>query len=167
MPSGIRYEPFEKEAFTLTFHPYYLKQYNNRWFVFGRNEELGHDQWSLTLDRILALDIIKFKYQSNETDWEDFFYDVIGISKSIDSLMEHVELLCTPSQAPYIKTKPIHPSQRTEIKPEGSLLVKLNVVVNYELETKVLGHADKVKVLAPDSLKERIATRLKEAKEQY
>jgi hypothetical protein len=44
----VEYQDFKsEEPFTLTFHPYYLKQYNNRWFVFGLNEELEIPTWNL------------------------------------------------------------------------------------------------------------------------
>ena len=35
----ITYQDFKSpEPYSLTFHPYYLKQYNGRWFVFGYDE---------------------------------------------------------------------------------------------------------------------------------
>ncbi len=38
-PIKITYEPFGKSAFDAEIHPYYLKQYNNRWFILGYNPE--------------------------------------------------------------------------------------------------------------------------------
>lgn len=38
----VGYQSFKSdEPIELSFHPHFLKQYNNRWFVFGLNEELG------------------------------------------------------------------------------------------------------------------------------
>ena len=164
---SIDYKPFKKKAFKLTFHPYYLKQYNNRWFVFGRNEEIDQNQWNIALDRIKAINLHEAKYKEDKTDWEEFFYDIIGVSKPKDYQVEQVELLFNADQAPYIKTKPIHPSQKSEIQMDGSLLVRLQIIINYELETKILSYGDRVKVQNPNKLIDKITRRLNEAKQQY
>jgi CHAT domain-containing protein len=40
----IQYQPFESDTpFDFTIHPHYLKQYNNRWFLFGLNNENEKD----------------------------------------------------------------------------------------------------------------------------
>jgi len=37
----IKYKSFTNEQFeNQTIHPYYLKQYNNRWFLFGKNPKV-------------------------------------------------------------------------------------------------------------------------------
>ena len=48
----IHYTPFGKDAQELNFHPYHLKQYNNRWFVFGLNKDFEVPTWNLALYRI-------------------------------------------------------------------------------------------------------------------
>ena len=49
----IEYQPFESESsINFTIHPHYLKQYNNRWFLFGLNNENEKADWNLAIDRI-------------------------------------------------------------------------------------------------------------------
>jgi predicted DNA-binding transcriptional regulator YafY len=163
----ITYEPFNKPSFQLTFHPYYLKQYNNRWFVFGRNEEYDLNQWNLALDRIKCIEDADTKYIENDMDWEDFFYDIIGVSKSEKGKVEEVKLLFTKDQAPYIQTKPIHPSQKSTILEDGSLEVKIKVELNYELEMKILSYGEKVTVLEPIELINKIKNRVKQTLDKY
>jgi len=45
IPLKIAYKDFKtEEPYEFIFHPYYLKQYNNRWFLFGLHELSGkHD----------------------------------------------------------------------------------------------------------------------------
>ncbi len=69
----IRYKPFNKDAFILNFHPYYLKQYKNRWFVFGYNQEKKLNNWNLALDRIESIEESSITYLDTTTDWEDYF----------------------------------------------------------------------------------------------
>ncbi|MQP53298.1 MULTISPECIES: YafY family protein [unclassified Flavobacterium] len=164
----INYEPFGKEPYDIIFHPYFLKQYNNRWFVFGYNEFNQNPHWNLALDRINGnIETIKEKYRNDDTDWQDFFDDIIGVSKNIDSKMEEVKLVFNKEQAPYIETKPLHWSQKNKYLDDGSLEIRIKVMLNYELEMRILSFGEKVKVLAPEVLATKIKERIIEQLSNY
>ena len=162
----VTYEPFGRSPFTFFFHPYYLKQYNYRWFVFGFNEDNGHPEWNVPLDRIRELKQTGKEYRESDTDWEEYFYDIVGVTRPEGDPVE-VVLEFTPGQAPYVETKPLHPSQKQERLDNGTLRVRLKVIPNYELETLILSFGEKVKVAGPELLKKRIRERLEEAAEGY
>lgn len=163
----IKYRPFSKNTYSLSFHPYYLKQYNNRWFVLGRNSQINVNHWNLALDRIESLHGISDEYITDETDWEDYFYDIIGVTKPENKEIQEVKLLFSSEQTPYIQTKPLHPSQKALKLETGELQVKLNVILNYELEMKILSYGEKVKVISPKSLVTSISQRIKLASQKY
>lgn len=49
----ITHQDFKtEEPYSVIFHPYFLKRYNNRWFLLGLNEETCIPIWNLALDRI-------------------------------------------------------------------------------------------------------------------
>ena len=158
----INYEPFNKQEYQVTFHPYHLKQYNNRWFVFGLNEFNNMPQWNLALDRINGeITKINSKYIQDNTDWTDFFDDIIGVSKEMYKKVEEVKLVFNKEQAPYIQTKPLHGSQKSKFLDDGSLEIRIKVMLNYELEMRILSFGEKVKVIAPDILVQTIRNRVK------
>ena len=161
------YKPFDKDAFTLTFHPYYLKQYNNRWFALGLNEEKQIATWNLALDRILSLTECSNTYLNSTTDWEDHFYDVIGVTRRDDSLVQEVKLLFSQQQSAYISTKPLHASQKSSLNDDGTLLVRLKLILNYELESKLLSFGEGVEVLEPLELRDSVLNRIKLSNENY
>ncbi len=163
----IAYQPFNKPAFTLEFHPHYLKQYNNRWFVFGLNEKLNISTWNLALDRIINIEESSNTYNDSTIVWEDHFYDMIGVTRGIEQEVEEIELLFTQEQADYIQTKPLHPSQKAKLNELGELHVFLKLISNFELEMTLLSFGEKVKIIKPESLKERIKKRLEVATKQY
>jgi predicted DNA-binding transcriptional regulator YafY len=80
VPLEIEYKPFKKDkSDNLTIHPYYLKQYNKRWFVFGLNEDNGKLN-NLALDRIRKIEPKTIKFKKNETiDFKEYFEDVVGV----------------------------------------------------------------------------------------
>src|SRR5690606_9565229 len=53
------------------FHPYVLKQYNQRWFVFGYNETAQINQWSIPLDeRLQHFEVDKdAKLKTDNSNW--------------------------------------------------------------------------------------------------
>jgi len=163
----IEYQDFKsEESFTLTFHPYYLKQYNNRWFAFGLNEELDIPTWNLALDRIVSVQQTHKSYQECNIDWEEYFYDIIGVTKKPDEEIQEVVLEFSKTSAPYVQTKPLHPSQKTEQKGD-KLLAIIRVIPNYELESLILSFGENVKVLSPIDLKAKIKNRFLKCIEQY
>jgi predicted DNA-binding transcriptional regulator YafY len=163
---SVQYEPFGKPIFEFEFHPYFLKQYNNRWFVFGRNNMLEITHWNMPLDRVVSINEVDGNYVEDKTDWEEFFADFIGVTKTDDKITE-VKLLFTKSQAPYVLTKPLHETQKTNLLEDGSLEVRIKVISNYELETMLLGFGEKVKIISPSTLTIAVKSRLENALKQY
>ena len=160
------YKPFKGESYVVTCHPYYLKQYNNRWFLFGRNEQNDHNQWNFPLDRIESMKELDIAYVNDSTNWEDYFYDIIGVTRTVNDLQE-VVLEFSPEQIPYIQTKPLHPSQKTKMQDSGKMQVIISVIPNFELESLILSFGEKVKVILPEYLSVKLVDRMRNTAKQY
>lgn len=146
---------------TLRFHPYYLKQYNNRWFVFGWDEAEGFLR-NMALDRILSITVAKGRYRPNkDIDFTEYFEDAVGVSIPADGKPVAVKLMITDGLLPYVITKPLHGSQKPGKKEGGRTLLELHVHLNYELETLLLSLGEGVEVIAPKELRKRMAQRVK------
>ena len=66
-----------------------------------------------------------------------------------------------------METKPIHGSQKSNWITNDTLELKLNLIINYELERLILSYADSVKVIQPLELENKIKGRLKQADKLY
>lgn len=63
---SINYQPFNlNQSYNLKIHPYYLKQYNNRWFLYGYSPEKERFDWNMALDRIVEINEINENYHEN------------------------------------------------------------------------------------------------------
>ncbi|MBS1743114.1 MAG: WYL domain-containing protein [Bacteroidetes bacterium] len=166
---SINYKPFENDdPFEIVIHPYFLKQYNNRWFLFGYNPKKEKPDWNLAIDRIVSIREIKEKYHRNtEIDWKDYFEDIIGVTKAEDAKIESIVLHFTGRTGNYMETKPLHGSQKSTWLNKHTLEVHLQLIVNYELERLILSYADSVSVIQPISLANVIKSRLHEALKHY
>jgi len=163
----VEYQDFKSPLpYTISFHPYYLKQYNNRWFIFGYNEFTKNEYWNMALDRIKNIEESKSKYIETNIDWEDYFYDIIGVTKKKLDDPQIVRLWFSPIQAPYIITKPIHPTQKHKNTVDG-LEIVINLIPNYEFEKLILSFGETVKVLSPKSLQIRIMQRINSSNQLY
>lgn len=163
------YQSFKaRSANTFTFHPYYLKEYRNRWFVLGVQKKKS-PILTLALDRIVSIGKCDKNYVPKDKDFAlpEFFKNVLGVTVNPDGKTEKVLLFADSQAAPYISTKPIHHSQRTEETLFNGTVFSLYVQLNYELEREILGFGDRVRVLAPERLKRRIKECLAHALDQY
>lgn len=166
----ISYQDFKADQpYLVTFHPYHLKQYNNRWFVFGYNEYNDVPDWNLALDRILSIEENTKKFRPNkDIDWNEYFEDIIGVTKPKGSEPIEITLWFHPATAPYIVTKPLHGSQRKpEYDEKGGATIKFKLIPNFEFFQRILSFGNKVKVIAPESIVEHIQSSLREALENY
>ena len=165
----ILYHPFENEKpNTFLIHPYYLKQYNNRWFLFGYNPENEKSNWNLALDRMFTIKEVTGKFKKNkEIKWAEYFEDIIGVTKADDGELEDITLHFYGKTIFYVESKPIHGSQKSKRIDNNTLEVKLNLIVNYELERLIISYADSVKVLSPKTLRKAIKTRIQNTFKLY
>lgn len=164
----IRYMQAFKNEVQLVFHPYYLKQYNNRWFLFGYNPEYDKFDINLPLDRIIEINELKEIFIPNEAiDWEEYFDDMLGVSKPENAEAEEIILHFFGKTSHYIASKPIAGCQKHHWIDVDTLEVKLKLIINYELERFILSYADSVKVIQPEFLIDTIKKRMKHGYYQY
>jgi len=162
------YQSFKaRSANDFTFHPYYLKEYRNRWFVLGVKKK-DAPIMTLALDRIIEIRASNSKYlQPNGFNLGLYFKDVIGVTVNENSPSEEVILFADNETAPYILTKPLHHSQKVVETSHHGVIFSIRVQLNFELEREILGFGDRIKVVAPERLKRRIKEQFENALDHY
>lgn len=151
----------------LIVHPYYIKQYNSRWFLLAMDND-KHYVTNLALDRIKSIQVTdKIPFIANESiDFEHYFDDVIGVTiPPKDTVKETIVLRFTNRQFPYIASKPIHRSQ--VIVDEDCCTISIEVIPNYELDQHVLSFGSDVEVLKPLSYRNHIKEIFEENCKKY
>jgi len=147
-------------------HPYFIKQYNNRWFLFGRNNEIQNKITNVPLDRIVSFKVVDVPYIENtDIDFNEYFDDIIGVTFPKEGKITEITLQFDEKRYPYIASKPIHGSMRF-VDPENRI-VEISVIPNRELEALILSYGDQVKVLAPEWYKKQISEKIQNSAKQY
>lgn len=167
---AIDYKSFQRGSVKqVILHPYFIKEYNNRWFLLGR--EHGFDSIShLAFDRIENIEpVTGVTYIDNtEHDFNDgYFSDIIGVTKHLKLEPQKIRLRVTRSLYPYIQTKPLHETQKLKASGPDGYEIEIEVRPNYELEQLILSYGDGMTVLAPTSLREKIQARIANSLENY
>lgn len=166
-PLHIKYTTFNKKSFDWIIHPYYIKQYNNRWFLIGLNNGEFKSITNVALDRIISIEQANVPFIENTLieDFDEYFEDIIGVSFPTESIIQNIILQFSQNRFPYIKAKPIHGSQK--IKDTDAGIITLDVIPNKELESILLSFGSDVEVLAPESLRNSIAQKIKDTYQKY
>ncbi|MEM7162569.1 MAG: WYL domain-containing protein [Bacteroidota bacterium] len=166
---NLSYQSFRaKKPGEVVFHPFILKEFNNRWFVLGK-KGANSQVMTLALDRILKIDFnLDIPYLNEEFDGDEYYKDTIGVTVMNDSQLKEIEMKIDKHNAPYVLTKPFHHSQEIlETDAKGNITIRIKVHLNFELERLILGFGDAIQVLKPRQLKQRIKKKLQRAIENY
>ena len=165
----ITYQSYKQnEPNDIVIHPYLLKEYNKRWFLFGYNNDRNEIS-NLALDRIQKIKEVKnITYRENDIDFEEYFEDIVGVTK-LDAEPVKIILEIDRELWPYIESKPLHGSQKnmSEYINDKTVRIELELIPNYEFESILLGKIDKIKIIEPESLKNRILERIKKFTEKH
>lgn len=164
-PIKISYHPFGQEICSWTLHPYYLKQYNNRWYLLGENHEFG-ELSIVALDRVEDVEPANINYIPNrDIDFSSYFHDIIGVSLKKGRESEHIVLKFAPHRLPYVISKPLHTSQYVENEETG--IVSIDVIPNKELISEIIWFRDDVEILSPLSLREEVMNIIERMYKKY
>ena len=150
----LKYTPYGKEQLSVTIYPYYLKEYNNRWFLIAQVK--GYDSYAnYALDRIDEFKEVALPYKEPEVDFSEYFDDVVGVSVP-DGESEDIIIKVDKKRFNYISTKPLHLSQRIQEENDEFAIISINVKINKELIALLLSFGPDVEVISPASLKAEI-----------
>ena len=162
---NIGYKSFNSDEIkSIIISPYYLKQYNMRWFLFGKSDNY-ETITNLALDIIESIDIVNKEYINSDIDFNEYFEDIIGVTIPNENVL-NIVLKVDKTLIPYITTKPLHGSQII-YGTDNNFEVHLKLIPNYELETMILSFGEKIRVLEPIILVEKLKERINKMKNNY
>lgn len=162
------YQSFKaRSASELIFFPYLLKEYRNRWFVLGMPKK-SKETLTLALDRIQDLNLsTDYLFEPNKLFDSTYFKDIVGVTRNIGDRPVDVTFFANHTHAPYIRTKPIHSSQKILETKNGGIIFSIKVILNFELERELMGFGEGLQVLSPIRLVSRIKKKIDLMHEMY
>ena len=160
-PLNLLYRTYNGKETNIVIHPYHVKQYNNRWFLFGLEQTPNGDRIAnRALDRIVKFSKANVPFIPNTSiDFTKHFDDVVGVTIPEDFVTKETVLLKFAAERfPYVVSKPIHHSQKILSMEDCTL--QIEVRPNKELESVIFSYFPHVEVIAPASLREEFKEKI-------
>ena len=176
---ALKYHTFkDPQVREVVVYPYLLKEYNNRWFL-----SVGVEDGTILNFALDRIDDFKpmphIDYIEPDEDLESRFDDIVGVTLFKDKPTEDILLWVNEEGYQYVKTKPLHGSQR-DVKGEedktmrekypalqGGRFFRLQCILNYELEQLLMSKMNQLVVLEPATLKDSLINRIKKMDSLY
>ena len=153
----VVYQPFDGPKRVYIVHPYILKEYNQRWYLLCHKQDdvdCAMELRTLALDRVEEVNDIVHPFSPAPEDLKEYFEDFIGITNKEDEEVQDVVIKCSPKEFNYLRTRPLHPTQRTLNVKEG--LIQISVKPNYELYQWLLFYGDQIEVVKPQKVRDKL-----------
>lgn len=164
---NIVYRPFkESKSFTFPIEPYCVKLFENRWYVLGRNNRNEIKVYGL--DRLESVEPTSdmFRLPKNFSA-DEFFATRYGIVIGYDEKPERIIIRANESHKHYLKSLPLHHSQRL-IEDCGEYAdFELYVAPTYDFVMKLLQAGGRIEVMSPPSLRKTMKSWITDMYELY
>lgn len=146
---------------TVLYHPYYLKEYNQRWFVFGRATDMSGKPVQFNtcaIDRIegeiLIREDIAYIRSKSKDFAKSYFKDIVGVTrKNGQAITIEIATLDAYTHG-RIMTKPIHGPSQCEVQPfsteTGQGIISIRVIPNDELDSLLMSYGSGIRVMQPE-----------------
>jgi len=148
-------------------HPLALKESKDRWYLIAidtKDKKLK----SFGLDRIHFLNVLKSKFKEKyKINLKEHFRNAFGVMNLEDNKPEKIILKCSRHQGEYIKSFPLHRSQKVIDENPGELFFEFFLHPTYDFMQEILSFGDKATVLEPIHFAYEVKARLKTALEKY
>lgn len=148
-------------------HPWYLREYNRRWYLFGWEDgQINH----FALDRIIKLSKrANPKYKVPDKTIDQILENVIGISFKKSDLVEESIFWVSSTSSDFVNKKPIHHSMKIlteeevrnkidekiveKLSKKKGVFYKMSCIINYELRREMMSFGPELIVLSPNHLR--------------
>lgn len=149
-----------------TIHPYHLFNMRGEWHLIAY-DLFRQEIRQFALPRIRTLLVLKDEhFEVNSTFSAELYFGKSFQSEHGDTVVE-VTLLFDVYQARYIRERTWHSSQQIEEQPDGGIIMRFNTGAIGEVQRWIMGYGGHVKVLAPESLAQSVASEFRAALKLY
>lgn len=155
--------------------PYCVKLYHQRWYVLVKEQRtllVSHEKIEemhvYSLDRILSLTVEEESFvMDKDFDGQEYFRFAFGTRVERGNPPCRVRLKVQKGQCPYLRTLPLHPSQREVETTEDYSVFELDVAITVELIMQILYYGSLIEVLGPEELRDAVGIQVYKMAESY
>lgn len=160
----IQYQKFGFEAGEKLISPYALKLFHQRWYLLSHT---GNHFATYSLDRMLMVQITDETFEMPDGfKPESYFTEYFGVLTD-ETPMAHVVVRAYGKTANYLRTLPLHHSQRELQQTDEYTEFSFDIRPTYDFLGQLLSHGDGIEVVSPDDVREKIRQKIAENLKRY
>lgn len=144
--------------------PLAIKESQHRWYLIAQDNNDGVIK-SFGFDRISKLNITDTKFKLMEVEIEKIYQHAFGIEKYAP--VEKIVLEFSWQQGNYIKSFPLHTSQKIIGDTKDKLVIELLMHTTNDIVMELMKYGAEVKVIEPESLKGYIRDKIRQMTKLY
>ena len=148
--------------------PYFLRTWEQRWYLAAEPDNRHHGISIFALERMENIHLTDDKMlPSHKITVEEYFEGSFGINHTDDQKPITIKVKVYGAQVEYIRTLPIHESQKEiETNSEWSVF-EYHIVPCYNFYQQILWHREKVEILEPLAIRNEIKDIIKGMLDHY
>jgi predicted DNA-binding transcriptional regulator YafY len=144
--------------------PYMVWAMNGGFYLIGLCH-LRREIRTFAMDRIAGFKILEETYRFPKNfDLKDYMQTAFHVMRGEP---ETIKIRFLPAVAHIVRERKWHPTQKIRELEDGELEVSLEVPINYEIISWILGFGSAAEVIQPDSLRDRILVDLQASATRY
>lgn len=163
----VTYQSYTNSApSTFRIAPYCVKLFKQRWYVLAKSQSRNEPR-IYSLDRIHSISTTEVKFNCPVNfDAERYFARYYGIM-CVDGKAEFVRVKVSAKQANYLRSLPLHLSQKEISSDEESAIFEFFVVPTQDFIMELRTHGPELEVLEPISLRRQFKEDAKKLQKNY
>ena len=163
----LSYKPFGGNMIHHAVSPYFLKEYNGRWFLFAYNDKYNRIS-NYGLDRIYDVkeSLVPFNHE-NIINPKEYLKNIVGVTLPDDGELKEIVIRVRGNKKHYILTKPLHQSQQIKSENEEFIDISFKLIPNYEFFHKILSLGVGIEIVKPKEERIKIKNILTDILRQY
>jgi predicted DNA-binding transcriptional regulator YafY len=151
IPVSFVHYAYRKRRFTTVFlHPFLIKEFDNKWYLFGYSEKHGEVR-HFGFDRIFSPLLLQKPFSTfDQTQTFEVLANSYGVFPIPEAKKQRIKLGVSSLATHYFEAYPLHRSQVLNKAADGSAELILELVPTIELSRLILWHGRHVQVLSPE-----------------
>lgn len=163
----VQYQSFKMpEPREFEIAPYCLRCFKQRWYILGTRDGVKEPHF-FSLDRVISLELSDHSFKlPKKFDADSFFYNYYGIMKG-DTKAESVQLRVTPFRANYLRSLPLHHSQKEIERTDEYSIFEYWIAPTADFIQELRSFMPEITFLKPLWLRDKFVAEAKQVLENY
>lgn len=162
----LGYQKFGTEGYVKIVSPYALKLFHQRWYMLAKTQE---DTMRIyALDRVQSLDLTEETFKMpKDFSSQDYFAEYFGVLTDSSVPMAHVVIRAHNWTPNYLRTLPLHQSQRELTSTEHYTDFSYDIRPTSDFLAQLLSQGSGLEVLEPQELRDKMRSLIAENLARY